>query len=117
MDTDPTGRGRPQGGGNVLHVGDPSYATVWFRDVGTFGGNGEESIRVAHRVPQTDHWEASTVDKRRGVGDTRGGSSAGSGENAVGDDLYRETPGNRGTVGGVTANIQSVCRGEGVWWG
>ena len=108
MDTDPTARGRPQGGGNVLHVGDPSYATVWFRDVGTFGGNGEESIRVAHRVPQTDQWEASTVDKRRGVGDERGRSSVGKGGNSVGDDLYREIEGKHGTVGGVMTNIRSV---------
>ena len=41
-------------------------------------------------------------------------SSAGSGGNAVIDDLYRETAGNRGTVGGVTTTIRSVCRVEGL---
>ena len=42
------------------------------------------------------------------MGDVWGGSSGGSGGNAVGDDLYRETAGNRDTVGGVTTDIRSV---------
>ena len=71
------------------------------------------------------HGEASVADRRRDVGDARGGSSAGSGGNAADDDLYRETAGNRGTVGDVTTNILSVYRGEGLrgggrrrdaWW-
>ena len=44
----------------------------------------------------------------------RGGSSAGSGGKSVKYDLYRETAGNCGTVGGVTTGIQIVCRGEGL---
>ena len=48
------------------------------------------------------------------MGYSRGRISAGSGGNTVGDDLYRETAGNRGTVGGVTTNILSMCRGEGL---
>ena len=83
-----------------------------FRDVGPFGGNVEESRRVTHRLTQTDHGEASTADRRRDIRDARGGISAGSGGNTVGDDLYRETVGNRGSFGGVTTNIRSVCRGE-----
>ena len=51
---------------------------------------------------------------RRDMGDSQGRSSAGGGGNAVGDDLYREKAGNRGTVGGITTNIRIVCRGEGL---
>ena len=55
--------------------------------------------RGKHRVPQEDHVEASAEDRRWGMGDARVRSSTGSGGNAVVDDLYRETAGNRGTVG------------------
>ena len=86
--TAPTRNGRPQGGGNVLKGGGPSNTTVWFGNVGPFGGNVEEGRRVTRRVPQTDHGEVTVVDRIRHVGDDRGGSIAGSGENTVGDDLY-----------------------------
>ena len=56
-------------------------------------------------------------DSRRDVGDARGRSSAGNGGNTVSDDIYKETSGNRGTVGGLTTNILSVCRGEGILGG
>ena len=79
-----------------------------------FGGNVEEVRRGTHSIPQTDHREAIEADRRRRVGDARGGSSVGSVRNAVGDDLCRETAGNLGTVGGVTTDIQSVCRGKGI---
>ena len=46
------------------------------------------------------------------MGVARGGSSVGDGGNAVGNDLYRETSGNRGTVGGVTTTIRSVSQVE-----
>ena len=48
------------------------------------------------------------------MGHARGGSSAGICRNSVSDDLYRDTAGNCGTVGGVAANIRSVCRVEGI---
>ena len=51
---------------------------------------------------------------RRYVGYARGRSSAGSGGNAVGVDLYRETEGSCGTVSAVTTNILGVCIGEGL---
>ena len=51
------------------------------------------------------------------MGDDRGRRSAVGSGNAVGDELYRETAGNRGTVGGVTTTIISVCKGEGKWRG
>ena len=38
-DTDPTGRVRPQVGGNVVQGGGPRDITVWFVDVGPVGGN------------------------------------------------------------------------------
>ena len=50
--------------------------------------------------------------------DVRGRSSARGGGNTVGDDLHREKTGNRGTVGGITTDIRSVCRSENIqrWW-
>ena len=48
------------------------------------------------------------------MGDAWGGSSAVGGRNAVGNDIYRKNSGNRGTVCGVTANIRSVYRVEGI---
>ena len=68
-------------------------------------------------IPHTDNEEARAVGRRRDIGDSRGGSSVRSSRNTVRDDLYSETTGKRGTVGGVTATIQSVCRGEGLQGG
>ena len=51
------------------------------------------------------------------MGDAQGGSITGSGGNTVVNYIYRETTGNRGTVGGVTTDIRSVCRGKGLRWG
>ena len=113
-DTALTGRGIPQGGGNVLQGSGSSDTTVWFGDVGPFGSNGEEGRRDTHRVPQTYHWEASVEVRRRDVGYARGGSIVGIRGNAVGDDLYRETAGMRGKLGGVATTIQSVCKVEGL---
>ena len=84
--------------------------------MGSFGENVEEGRRGTHRVPQMDRGEASASDRRQDVVDARGGSSAESGRNAVSNDLYRETTGNRITVSDVTTNILSVCRGEGLRW-
>ena len=42
------------------------------------------------------------------MGCAQGGSSAGSGGNAVRYDLYRETTGNWGAVGSVATNICSM---------
>ena len=36
------GRGGPQGVGNVLQGSGISSTIFWLRDLGTFGGNGEE---------------------------------------------------------------------------
>ena len=44
--------------------------------------------------------------------DAQGERSAGGSGNAVGDDLHRKKAGNRGTVGGATPNILSVCKGH-----
>ena len=51
------------------------------------------------------------------MGDVCGRSSVGSIRNAVGNDLYRETSGNHGTMGGVTTYILKLCRGEELWGG
>ena len=82
--------------------------------MGIFGGNGEEVIRGIHRVPQIYHREASATDRRLNVGDAQGKSSAGNSENAISDDLNKETAGNCGTMGGVTSTIRSVCNVEGI---
>ena len=79
--------------------------------MGPLDGNREEVRRSTIRVLQTDHGEASAVDRRWDGGYTRGGSSAGSGGNSVGNDIYRDMVGNCGTVGGVTTNIKIVSRG------
>ena len=66
------------------------------------------------QVPLIDHGEASMEVRRRDVGNTREGRSAGGSGNSVRNDLYRDTAGNRGTMGGITPTIWSVCNGEGV---
>ena len=81
-------------------------ACVYINYVVPFSDNREEGRRDLHRIPQTYHGEAISIDSRLDVGDAWGGSSAGSGRNVVGDDLYEETAGNHGTVGGVTTDIQ-----------
>ena len=104
-DTDPTGRGITQGAGNVLQGGGAGDPTVRVGDLGPFGGNGEEDGRDSNWIPSTDHGEVSAAVRRRDMGDARGGRSTGGSGNAVGDDLHRETAGNRGTVGGATSTI------------
>ena len=47
----------------------------------------------------------SAEDIRHDVGDAWGGSSVVIGRNAVGDDLYKKTAGNGGTLGDVTTDI------------
>ena len=111
-DTANTRRGGPQGVGNVLQGGGTSDITVWLGYLGPFGGNSEEGIRSTHGFSQIDHGEAILADSRRYMGDIRGGIGAGSGGNTVVNDLYRETKGNRGTVGGVGTDIRSGCRVE-----
>ena len=48
------------------------------------------------------------------MGDAWDGRIAGGSGNTVGDKLYRDMAGNRGTVGGATANTWSVCKVEGI---
>ena len=50
--------------------------------------------------------------RRRDMGDAWGRRSVRGSMNEVGDDLHRETAGNRGTVGGTTPTICSVYKGE-----
>ena len=70
-DTATTGRGRTQGVGNVLQGGDAGNSTVWVRDVGPFGGNGEEGGKDSHSVPLTDHGEGSAAVRGQDIGDTQ----------------------------------------------
>ena len=98
-------RGRPQDVRNFLQGGGKRNITVWFGDLGPFGGNEEEGRRIIHGFSQTDHRESSIVNSRRDMGDAQGRSSAGSGVKAVGNDLYRETTRNCGAVGCVVTNV------------
>ena len=82
--------------------------------MGTFGGNGEECIRGTHRLHQKNHGEASAADRIWDVGDVWDRISARSVRNAVVNNLYRDMAVNNGTVVGVTTNIRSVCRVEGI---
>ena len=86
---DTTRRSVPQGIGNVLQDGVTSDITIWFRDLGPFGGNKKEGRRSTHIFSQTDHKEASAADSRWDMKDTQGGSSAVSGGNIFGNNLYR----------------------------
>ena len=107
-----TRREESQGVGNVLQGGGTSNITVRFGDLGPFGENGEEGRRITHRFSQSYHSEARSAGSRQDMGDTRDNSSAGSGWDTVGNDLYTEMTGNRGKVGDVATDIRSVCRGE-----
>ena len=82
--------------------------------MGTFGVNGEEVRGHTHGFSETGHGEESATNIRHDMGDIQDRSSVGSGRNSVGYDLHRDTIGNCGTVGGVAANIWSVCRREGL---
>ena len=73
--------------------------------MGNFGCNGAEDRGDTHGFSSTYHGEAGTTVARRDMGDAQGGSSAGIGRNSVGDELHRETVGNRSTLGSVAANI------------
>ena len=73
--------------------------------MGTFGGYGEEGGEDTHPVSEADHREAGVVGGRQDVGDSQGGSSAGSGGNLVINDLHRKKMGDNGTVGGAAANF------------
>ena len=44
-----------------------SKFTVWFGDVGPFGGNGEEGVRGTHRFTHKYYREEITEDRRRGL--------------------------------------------------
>ena len=56
----------------------------------------------------TSQIEASKEDKRRGMGDAWGGRRTGVSGNSVGEDLYMDTPVNRDSVVGGTAQYFSI---------
>ena len=71
----------------------------------TFGRNAAEFIRNTHIISTTDHGETSATSRGWEMGDAQGGSSAGSGRNAVVDDPHKETIVNRGAVGHFVTDI------------
>ena len=58
-----------------------------------------------HGFYEAYHRDAVALEGRREVGESQGGSSAGSGGNSVGDELHRETTGEGGTLGDTAANF------------
>ena len=73
--------------------------------MGNFRGNGAEGRGRTHVFSSTDHTYTSGTDIWQDMRDVWGGSISGSGKNAVGDDLHRETISKRGTVGSVATHI------------
>ena len=104
-DTALAGGGRTQGVGNFLQGGGAGDSIVWVGDVSTFGVNGKEGRGDTHRVPTTDHGEAIEAIMRRDMGDAGDGKRTRGSGNTVGEDLHRETAGNRGALGVTTYHI------------
>ena len=77
----------------------------------------ERNVEGTHTFFLEDHGEEVTLVAIRYMGDARGGSSAGSDRNAVGNGLHRETTGNHSTVGSVATDSKSVNRQEGIQGG
>ena len=73
--------------------------------MGYFSVNGKEGRGDTHGVPVTDHGEASEAIRRRDMGDDGGGRHMRGSRKPVGEDLNRETAGNRGAVGGAMSLI------------
>ena len=73
--------------------------------MGTFGINGKEGREYTNRVPETDHGEAIEAVRRKDTGDAGDRSRTRGSGNTVGEDLHRETTGNRGAVSGATSLI------------
>ena len=57
--------GITQGVGNFIQGGGAGDSTVWVRDVGPFGDNGDKYGRDTHWVPSSDHREVSEAVKRQ----------------------------------------------------
>ena len=73
--------------------------------MGTFGRNLAEGRGDTNGFSLEEHREAGKTVTRRGMRDTRVGSSAGSSRNAVVNALHRDMAGKCSTVGSVEANI------------
>ena len=53
----------------IIHGVSPNNITLWFGDLGPFGGNVEEGRRGTYGLPQIDHKEASAAYSRQDMGD------------------------------------------------
>ena len=73
--------------------------------MGTFVVNGGKGRGNTHVFSSTDPVEEKGTDSLWDMRDVRSRSSAGSGRDAVGNGLQRETAGNHGAVGSVVTNI------------
>ena len=95
-----------QSGGNFLQEGATDGTSFWIRDLVKFGSDGEEGASHTKGFSKADHGEAGAEEVRSDVGDSQGRISAGSGGNSVIKNLYRETTGDGGTVGGAAADFE-----------
>ena len=82
--------------------------------MGTIVSNGEDGGGDTHQVSETNHRETGAEEGRRGVGDSKGRSSAGSNGNPLGNDLHRYKTGAGGTVGVAADNFRGICKGDGL---
>ena len=67
----------------------------------TFGSDGEEGGGHTHRFYEKDHGGAGSAVGRHKLGDSQAISNAGNGGKSVGNELYMDTTGEGGTVGGA----------------
>ena len=104
-DTDSTRGIRNQGVGKFLQGGGAGNFTVWVGDVGPFSVDGEEGGRGTHWDYFSDNGKLSKAAKIRDMGDVWGRRCTGGSRNTDGEDLYMETAGKCGSVGGATSSI------------
>ena len=104
-------------GRNVLQGGGTDGALIWIGVLGFVGGNVENGGRDKHRISDTNHRKAGTLEGRRDVGYNEGGGSEGSGRNPVVNNLHHTKTGDSGTVCGAAANIWGIHKGYGLWGG
>ena len=82
--------------------------------MGTIDGGGEYGVGDSHRVSETNHGEAGAAEGRWDVGDSKGGSSEGSGSNPVLNDLHWNKTDDCGTVGDTAEIFRCMRKGDGL---
>ena len=99
------GRGDPQSGGNVIQGRHTGVTPLWIGDLDNFGINGEDGGGNTHWVSKADHGKSGAAEGRWDMGDSRDGSSTGSGGSPVENDLHLNISGGSGKLGGSAAEF------------